>query len=259
MIMIVKKPKFTPKRISPFSLSKIIQLAILLCFFASAIGQTGTPTDIDGDGIPNNIDLDDDNDGILDTVESVITYIQLDGFRAFSPATIPSTGLVTGNRLIKRNALTYLNASYDAVLEFTDIHAVSGLVKLLGSGDVALQDIYANENPYFAYTIKFLPAGTATTTGTLTPSSINNLAVTLADIDGNGNSSKMGDVAGYAISNTVTGPPIVGANLVAGGFTFGTYRYKWCSKHNYYGRSFIYGDYISKCLHYRWFCIWSNW
>lgn len=220
--MIQTKTKMIPKRAFSFSMSKSILLLLLLGFISTTNAQTGTPTDIDGDGVPNNIDLDDDNDGILDTVESVITYIQLDGFRAFSPATIPSTGLVTGNRLIKRNALTYLNASYDAVLEFTDIHAVSGWVKLLTSGDVALEDIYANENPYFAYTIKFLPAGTATTTGTLNPSSINNLAVTLADIDGNGNSSKMGDVAGYAISNTVTGPPVVGANLVAGGFTFGT-------------------------------------
>jgi gliding motility-associated-like protein len=219
-IMTQRNTKFTNQRLLSFSLSKSFLLIFLFAFMTITNAQT--PTDIDGDGILNTVDLDDDNDGILDTVESVITYIQLDGFRAFYPATIPSTGLVTGNRLIKRNALTYLNASYDAVLEFTDIHAVSGWVKLLNSGDIALEDIYAYENPYFAYTIKFLPAGTATTTGPLTPATINNLAVTLADIDGNGNSSKMGDVAGYAVSNNITGAPVVGANLVANGFTFGT-------------------------------------
>ena len=219
--MILTKTKIITKKPSSFSTLKTILFLILFGFFVSANAQTGTPTDIDGDGIPNNIDLDDDNDGILDTVESVITYIQLNGFRAYYPSSIPSSGLVTGNRLIKVNALTYLNASYDAVLEFTDVHAVSGWVKLLGSGDIALEDIYANENPYFAYTIKFVPTGTATPTGVITPTSINNVAVTLADIDGNGNSSDMGDVAGYAISNNITGAPIVGANLVNAGFTFG--------------------------------------
>lgn len=209
------------KSITSFSMSKTLVFLMLFGAIVTANAQF-SPTDFDGDGVPNNIDLDDDNDGILDTVESVISYIQLDGFTAFSPATIPSSGLVTGNRLIKVNALTYLNVSYDAVLEFTDVHAVSGRVRLIAGGDIALQDIHANENPYFSYTIKFLPTGTATPTGTLTASTINNLAITLADIDGNGSSSDMGDVAGYAISNTITGAPVVGANLVNAGFTFGT-------------------------------------
>ena len=194
--MILTRTKIITKKLSSFSISKTVLCLMLLGFFVTANAQTGTPTDIDGDGIPNNVDLDDDNDGILDTVESVISYIQLNGFTAFKPASIPSTGLVTGDRLIKRNALTYLNASYDAILEFTNVYAGSGRVRLIGGGDIALQNIYAYENPYFSYTIKFMPAGVATPTGTLTASTINNVAVSLADIDGNGNSSDMGDVAG---------------------------------------------------------------
>lgn len=220
--MILTRTKIITKKLSSFSISKTMLCLMLLGFFVTANAQTGTPTDIDGDGIPNNVDLDDDNDGILDTVESVISYIQLNGFTAFKPASIPSTGLVTGDRLIKRNALTYLNASYDAILEFTNVYAGSGRVRLIGGGDIALQNIYAYENPYFSYTIKFMPAGVATPTGTLTASTINNVAVSLADIDGNGNSSDMGDVAGYAFANNITGSPIVGANLVNTGFTFGT-------------------------------------
>ena len=220
--MIIKKPKFISNRINPFSISKTIQLAMLLCFFASANAQVGTPLDIDGDGIPNTVDLDDDNDGILDSVESVVTNIQLNGFRAFSPASIPSSGLITGDRLIKRNALTYLNVSYDAILEFTAVQPGSGWVNINGNGDVALRKIYPNQNPYFSYIIKFLPSGTATPTGVLNPSTINNLAVTLADIDGNGSSAKLGDVAGYADTNNITGTPLIGANLIPGGFDFGT-------------------------------------
>jgi gliding motility-associated-like protein len=220
--MIIKKPKFISNRINPFSISKTIHLAILLCFFASTNAQVGTPLDIDGDGIPNTVDLDDDNDGILDSVESVVTNIQLNGFRAYSPASIPSSGLIAGDRLIKRNALTYLNVSYDAILEFTAVQPGSGWVNINGNGDVALRKIYPNQNPYFSYIIKFLPAGTATPTGILTPSTINNLAVTLADIDGNGSSAKLGDVAGYADTNNITGTPLIGANLIPGGFDFGT-------------------------------------
>ena len=220
--MILTKTKIITKKTNSFSMSKTIVFLMLFGFFVTAHSYAqGTPDDIDGDGIPNTIDLDDDNDGVLDTVESVISYIQLNGFTAYSPASIPSTGLVTGDRLIKVNALTYLNDSYDAVLEFTDVHAVSGRVRLIGGGDIALQNIYANENPYFAYTIKFLPTGTATPTGPLVGSTINNLAITIADVDGNGTGSDMGDVAGYAFSNNITGAPIVGANLVNQGFTFG--------------------------------------
>lgn len=220
--MILTRTKIIKKKLGLLSMSKTILLLMLFGFFVTANAQTGTPTDIDGDGIPNNIDLDDDNDGVLDSVESVISYIQLNGFTAFKPASIPTSGLVTGDRLIKRNALTYLNASYDAVLEFTNVYAGSGRVRLISGGDIALQNIYAYENPYFSYTIKFMPAGVATPNGTLTPSTINNVAVSLADIDGNGNSSDMGDVAGYAFTNNITGSPIVGGNLVNLGFTYGT-------------------------------------
>lgn len=218
--MILTKTKIITKRINSFSMTKAIVFLMLFGFFVTANAQ-GTPDDIDGDGVPNSIDLDDDNDGILDTVENVISYIQLNGFTAFRPASIPTTGLVTGDRLIKRNALVYLNNSYDAVLEFTTVYVPSGRVRLIGGGNIALQNIYANQNPYFSYKITFMPAGVATPTGTLTPSIINNVAISLADIDGNGNSSDMGDVAGYAFTNGITGSPIIGANLVNQGFTFG--------------------------------------
>jgi CshA-type fibril repeat protein len=216
--MILKTTKGSCNKNGPFF--SILLFVLLFGCLLTANAQ-GTPTDIDGDGIPNSIDVDDDNDGILDTAESVVTYIQLNGFTAFFPASIPSTGLVTGDRVIKRNALTYLNASYDAILEFTAVQAGSGRVRLIGGGDIALQNIFAHENPYFAYTLRFMPAGVATPTGVLTASTINNVAVSLGDIDGNGTSSDMGDVAGYAFANNITGTPVVGANLANLGFTFG--------------------------------------
>jgi gliding motility-associated-like protein len=218
--MILTKTKIITKRINSFSMSKALVFFMLFGCLVTASAQ-GTPQDIDGDGIPNTIDLDDDNDGVLDSVESVITYNQLSGFRAFLPATIPTTGLVAGDRIIKRAALTYLNASYDAIIEFTSVVAGSGRVRLTGAGNIALQNIFANQNPYFTYKLMFMPAGTATPTGPLTASIINNLAITLADIDGNGSSSLIGDVAGYAFANNITGLPIVGGNLDNQGFTQG--------------------------------------
>ncbi|HEX8016001.1 MAG TPA: DUF4402 domain-containing protein, partial [Flavobacterium sp.] len=50
-------------------ISKTTLIAILLCFVVSANAQTGPSDDFDGDGIVNSQDLDDDNDGILDTDE----------------------------------------------------------------------------------------------------------------------------------------------------------------------------------------------
>jgi gliding motility-associated-like protein len=52
--------------------------------------------DFDGDGIPNTLDPDSDNDGCVDTIEAGHTDGDNDGFLGNSPVTVGISGLVTG-------------------------------------------------------------------------------------------------------------------------------------------------------------------
>ncbi|WPR72693.1 gliding motility-associated C-terminal domain-containing protein [Flavobacterium sp. NG2] len=239
--MTEKTTKSILERLRPFFTSKTSQLILLTCFFVSTIAQTVLqldigknrstistqalavdPLDIDGDGVPNNIDLDDDNDGILDVDESKVNYVTLDGFSPFSPSTIPSSGLVVGNRLIKPNALSSLGFTYDAIVEITGVSlGTSGRVTIESTGNIVIQNVNAVENPYFTYSLKFVPAGSASASGPITPSTVGHITLSLADIDGDGTTRPFGEVVGYANTNNIKGAPIVGSTLTAAGFTFG--------------------------------------
>ncbi|MDR7208080.1 Ig-like domain-containing protein, partial [Flavobacterium piscis] len=63
-------------------------IVMLLCFVISANAQYGPSDDFDGDGIVNSQDLDDDNDGILDTDEC--SNLILSG--SFENVTTPAQG-----------------------------------------------------------------------------------------------------------------------------------------------------------------------
>ena len=54
-------------------------------------------SDVDGDGIPNSFDLDSDNDGCLDVVEAGLDDGDVDGLLGDSPVEVDSLGLVISN------------------------------------------------------------------------------------------------------------------------------------------------------------------
>ena len=54
-------------------------------------------SDLDGDGIPNSFDLDSDNDGCLDVVEAGLDDGDVDGLLGDSPVEVDSLGLVISN------------------------------------------------------------------------------------------------------------------------------------------------------------------
>ncbi len=54
------------------------------------------PCDTDGDGLPNDVDLDADNDGCFDTMEAGHTDGDNDGILGNSPVTVDNAGQVTG-------------------------------------------------------------------------------------------------------------------------------------------------------------------
>ena len=54
-------------------------------------------SDLDGDGIPNSFDLDSDNDGCLDVIEAGLDDGDVDGLLGNSPVEVDSLGLVISN------------------------------------------------------------------------------------------------------------------------------------------------------------------
>ena len=54
----------------------------------------GEDVDTDGDGIPNSKDNDSDGDGCVDAVEAGYTDPDNDGYLGYSPVTVSSLGLV---------------------------------------------------------------------------------------------------------------------------------------------------------------------
>ena len=65
---------------SPFNITRLHSIflfkgGVVVLFLLFSSGVQGQVIDTDGDGVPNHIDLDDDNDGILDVVECPNTLV----------------------------------------------------------------------------------------------------------------------------------------------------------------------------------------
>ena len=202
--------------------------------------------DSDGDGVPNTLDYDSDNDGVPDAVECTLPEVNASGLEVLftSNPTSPTAGVTNlhiNDVLVKRNAMTYLGNPVDAIVKIVG-NSVDGITSLSAGGNI--QNIAAaNNNPWVTYTVTFAVAGTATAGNlTGTPIIVQNVYLTMYDVDGNGLSAVEGDFAGYqssVIPETVTlspgtdlptglsGPfvngaiflPGTGTNIVPTGFT----------------------------------------
>ncbi|WP_298497387.1 CshA/CshB family fibrillar adhesin-related protein, partial [uncultured Algibacter sp.] len=149
--------------------------------------------DSDNDGFGDFCDLDDDNDGILDTEEC-----------AFSPTWVLSyqlivesgnaTDLKTGDILRKVNALSYAGKNYDVLVEILNENIPTGSLHIRTS-DGALRFNGANpqENPFIEYSLTIVESGT-TNVATLPY-----VVTILRDIDGS-SSGTFYDVQGYSTS-----------------------------------------------------------
>lgn len=227
-------------KISFLLISKAILLILLFGFIASSqaqtIGGTGSSDDFDGDGVINSLDLDDDNDGILDTVENVSSLPNLTNFEVLYPlnATI-TTDLPVGSRVIKRNAISSGGINYNAIVEITDRGIISpSILRLQVDGSLTISDGIPNQNPYFTYSLKFVPAqgfvdADYQNATPIVGSTIPNVTVISADIDG---ASAYKEVAAYIQSPNIKSVTY-GASLISGGFLAGgpgaSYTYYKCN------------------------------
>jgi len=123
------KPIFTTRYFGSICrLGKKLLLASMIPLLTVLSAHAAAPnvTDIDGDGIPNSIDIDDDNDGILDTEEgsTVTDNIQdsgVDGALDASNVTFGITSTAPGvpgtPHFIDSITVTGVNALMDGVYE----------------------------------------------------------------------------------------------------------------------------------------------
>lgn len=231
---------------------KTMLLTLLLGFVVSVNAQTkgGTkPTDdFDGDGVVNSVDLDGDNDGILDEIEKQKTDFAFSGFKPLFPSTLPAADdsglrLAVGNRVIVRDALTYMGVKYHAIVEIKSAVLNSGAKVVITSKDeLAIQDGNTKNNPYFTFTLNFVSsvgfvdANYQNNNPILNSASIPNVNVTFADVDGAESSKGQGEVVGYKSVSTITRLPLVGANLNSSsvGFEYPTLGGPGAGVYNYY-------------------------
>ena len=90
------------RRIISNKVSLLVPIFLLLSVFAGAqtVGGTAASDDFDGDGIINSIDLDDDNDGILDTDEyckSTILLPATNTIAAITEQKVPTGWTITNS------------------------------------------------------------------------------------------------------------------------------------------------------------------
>lgn len=209
--------------------SGLPQFTILPTGYSNTTGQTvgnsidsykNDCIDNDSDNIPDWQDLDDDNDGILDTSECNSPSLSLNDLNLLPGSPGTSTAFVPGTMLIKTNALNYLGNQYDAIVKVISKNTGTGEFALSTSGStLAILNSNPSTNPYGEFSIEFVPTGTVSTTSTVyTPATIPLVTIELADIDGS-STATLSEVIGY---KTAINPSlVVGSSLENLGFLSG--------------------------------------
>ncbi|MEL6388903.1 MAG: choice-of-anchor J domain-containing protein [Bacteroidota bacterium] len=159
---------------------------------------TGSLDDTDGDGIVDGIDLDDDNDGILDTDESPAS-IDFSGTRTLLVGS-SITNMVVGDIVVYSDAIRDCDdIFYDIVIEITGLstnatsEAASTGINLDGIATPA-------DDRYVTFNIRVVERGSATTTNTQgTLASITDFVLEQRDIDSN-NGTDATEVVGFSNS-----------------------------------------------------------
>ncbi len=147
--------------------------------------------DFDGDGVGDECDVDDENDGVLDSEECPLNRrILLSENVALHSVGANASDLKAGDVLINSNIFTFNGTQIDALITIVNEHTPTGKVELRSNGALRLTAVVPNENPFVEYEIVFVE------TGTNQPIPIQNATMIMRDIDGT-NSNSLFEFMGY--------------------------------------------------------------
>jgi len=193
-------------------------------FHQSAVAQCADPSptgDCDGDGVLNQADLDDDNDGILDTDEGEcgVFEFRLNGNPVTQIAGTGSTAQVASGDIYRvSNGLlnTTTSTSYDIYYSIIN-RTPTGSVIISGGNLIEITDNIGGRDVWVEYEIVFSEAGSSTPTNPLgNLITINDFIMILGDVDSEG-PRDITEIAGVP-SSVPTSDVVFGSNLEPGGF-----------------------------------------
>lgn len=192
-----------------------------------SVGGTGIGDDFDGDGICNNVDLDDDNDGILDVNECPDIPTNFSGVWTTVNG-ISNTNVQVGDVLLLTNNFTFNGISYDLRFELiSHSDPVNSIVEVVSEVSLGLNPNPEN-NDHFIYDITIVENGSVTSTNLAgTPFAPKELTFTIFDLDSN-NSGPWTDIGGFITppdvitAGSLIAPYTLNGNTVYGLENFGT-------------------------------------
>lgn len=112
--------------------------------------------DSDGDGIVDSADLDDDNDGMIDTYECSAA-IQFNNASELTTADLDD--VQEGEKLVYSNAMYFQNKHYDIVLTIIDIN---GSFEVDCNNELRVDGFDSSVDEHVTYSFDLVEAGSAT-------------------------------------------------------------------------------------------------
>ncbi|WP_341216683.1 LamG-like jellyroll fold domain-containing protein [uncultured Wocania sp.] len=194
-----------------FILFKVLVVFVLFSYTTYA-------QDSDGDGVPDSVDIDDDNDGIIDTYECSAT-IQFNNASLLTATDLDD--VKAGEKVIYSNALLYQNQYYDIVLT---IITINGSFTVDCNNELRVDGFDSSTDEYITYSFDLVEAGTATPSNPIgIPAILYGMVLESRDID-----TRSGDdfteIAGFnpsTATSSVTGYLNATTNLEQAGFING--------------------------------------
>ncbi|AUP79152.1 LamG domain-containing protein [Flavivirga eckloniae] len=174
--------------------------------------------DSDGDGVPDSIDIDDDNDGIIDTYECSAA-IQFNSASALTAADL--SDVKAGEKVVYSNAILFQNKYYDIVLT---IITINGSYTVDCNNELRVSTFDSSSDDYVTYSFDLVEAGSATPGNPIgVPAVLYDIILELRDIDTR-YYRDFTEIAGFnpsTVTSTVTPSLSATTNLEQTGFVNG--------------------------------------